>query len=287
MVLPILSAIIGCLGGAMSIATAFKKESSETIVGHGRGDGFFKFYSHSLIGDRTIRMNLMEKYLDRIVSRIMRDQSPALQVHKQDILDEIMDTKDFESYTMKGESHMVNSVGYNKNVGQLFMNIYTFDPMTHEVYGPGCTIQYMKIQVDFNLAQDWMIVSKTKARFNKATQHQEFKYIDEKAVDMKDVVKAISIAVAPAVLGLVKLPESFMTCLDSVIKSQIENPSPELQISQEQLQASQQQFNDMVARQEKYMENVRSGFDKIAGELGKIGQPEPVANSRHYRHRRH
>lgn len=278
MALAIVSGIIGCLGGAMKIASAFKTQAATTIVGSGKGTGFFKFYSNSLVGNRAIPESGMPTYLDRMMAHIMAEQSPIVQANKAAIVADLQDIKDFESYAWGDCDNMVNTVSYNKMSGSLFMYVYVFSPFIHERLGNGVKVANMKIHVDFTLPKDWIIVSKVKSSFFKATMNQEIQYLDTKSVKLTDVIEAISIAVAPAVLGLVKLPDRFMACLDSIIKSQMEHPDAGIVTAPtaEQSAAAYQQFQDMRQAQDNYAQNAQSGFQDIIGSLGTMGGSTPA-----------
>lgn len=281
MALAVVSGIIGCLGGAMKIASAFKTQSATTIVGSGTGTGFFKFYSNSVVGNRAMAESSMPQYLDRMIANIMKEQSPIVQANKDAIRDELQDIKDFESYAWGDCDNMVNTVTYNKASGSLFLYIYVFSPFIHERRGNGVKVANMKIHVDFTLPKDWIIVSKVKSSFFKCTMNQEIQYLDQKTVQMKDVIEAISIAVAPAVLGLVKLPDRFMACLDAIIQTQMQNPDAGIVTapSAEASSAAYQQFQDMRTAQDNYAQNAQSGFQDIIGSLGSMGQSTPAPSN--------
>ncbi|EAX96064.1 hypothetical protein TVAG_265530 [Trichomonas vaginalis G3] len=277
MALAIASGIISCLAGALKIASAFKTQSSTQIVGSGKGTGFFKFYSNSAVGTRSIAARSCGAYIDRMISNIMADQSAIVQAHKQNIINDLTDIKDFESYAWGDCDNMVNTVSYEKASGSLYMYIYTFSPFISDTRGEGVRVSNMKIHVDFVMPKDWIIVSKIKSSFFKCTMNQEIQYLDTKSIQMSDVIEAVAIAVAPAVLGLVKLPERFLNVLDTVIKSQMANPDRGIVTAPTAEQSAQAyaQFQDMRNKQQEYDQRASEGFSDIKAAIDALGQKGP------------
>ena len=271
--LGIMSGVIGALKGAVQIASMFKTQSSESIVGSGSGTGFWKYYSNSAVGTRSVAANRCGDYIDLMIGRIMNEATPALQSHTNEIIADLQDISEFESYVWGECDNMINTVNYNQGAGQLYMYVYTFSPFIHETRGEAVKIQTMKIRADMKLAQDWIIVQKTKASFFKATSSQEIQYLPQKGIQTKDIVDAISIAMAPAVLGLVQLPERFMTVLDSLLKQQMDNPNAGVVTapSAEQTQQAYEQFKEMRAAQDAYTENALKGFDTMSDAIKELG----------------
>ena len=273
MVFAVLSGIISALGGALQIASAFKTQSATTSVGSGCGSGLWKFYSNSAVGTRSMAASSCGEYISRLITRVMKEATPEMQQHTDDIIADLQDIKDFESYAWGDCDNMVNTVNYNKGAGTLFMYVYTFSPFIHETRGEAVQISTMRINCNMELAKDWMIVSKAKSSFFKASVSQEIQYLPEKGLDVNAIVNAISIAMAPAVLGLVKLPDRFMTVLDSLLKEQMENPDKGVITAPtaEQTQAAYQQFQDMRTAQDNYEKNAETGFANLTQALKDLG----------------
>ena len=273
MVFAVLSGIISALGGALQIASAFKTQSATTIVGSGSGTGFWKYYSNSAVGTLSMSQSKCSEYVSRLITRVMQEATPEIQQHTDDIISDLQDIKDFESYAWGDCDNMVNTVNYNKGSGTLYMYVYTFSPYIHEKLGEAVQVSTMRINCNMELAKDWMIVSKAKSSFFKASVLQEIQYLPDKGLDVNAIVNAISIAMAPAVLGLVKLPDRFMTVLDSLLKEQMENPDRGVITAPtaEQTEAAYQQFQDMRTAQDNYEKNAEEGFQNLSQEVKNLG----------------
>ena len=103
---------------------------------------------------------------------------------------------------------------------------------------------------------------------------QEIQYLPKKGLDERSIVEAISVAMAPAALGLVKVPESFMKILDTLLKQQMEHPDKSVITAptKEQTEQAYQAYNDMVKAQAEYEKNAMEGFANISEEIKKLGQ---------------
>ena len=268
-----MSGIIGALGGALKIASAFKTQSSTSIVGSGNGTGFWKFYSNSNVGTQPVRAEHCGKYVSKMINKIMNEATPALQTHTQEIIDELNDVSEFESYLLGDCDSMVNTANYNKGSGTFFLYCYTFSPFIHETFGQCVNIQTLKIKIDMQLAKDWIIVQKAKSSFFSCSVSQEIQYLPEKGLQTSHIINAISIAMAPAVLGLVKLPDRFMTILDTLFQEQIANPNQGVITAPtaEQTAAAYEQFKDMRTKQEEYEKNAADGFSQMSEALAALG----------------
>jgi len=274
MALAVISGVIGAIGGALKIAKAFSTQSGTEITKTGSGAGFWNFYSNSNVATLSLSANRCGEYIDRMVRKITKFSTPALQKHTDEIIENLQDIKDFESYGWGDCDNMVNTVDYHTDSGSLFIYIYTFSPFIHPSRGEGVKIQTLKIIVKLQLAKDWMIVSKVKASFFKTSMKQEIQYIPNKGIKMEHIIEAISIAMAPAVLGLVQLPERFMTMLDTMLKDQQANPDKGIVTAPtaEQTAATYERFKEMQAKQDSYEENAQSGFKDLGDALAALGK---------------
>jgi len=283
MTFAIITGVISAINGALNIAKAFATQSAEIVVGSGKGTGFWKFYSNSYLGTKAIAMNRVPEYIDKMVDRITKEASPALARKKNDLIDYLQAIKEFDSYVLDECNNMVNVVDYSKSQGTLFFYITTFSPFIHSKRGEGCKIETISIKVDMKLAKDWMIIQKAQTSFFRSSCHDEIQYLNEKGMKMSDVVEAISVAMAPAVLGLIKLPKGYMKILDTMFKEQqahpergtIKGPTPEQQAQ------AYQNFKNMQDRQDKYEENAKEGFKALGNALSlglKGPETEPPLN---------
>jgi hypothetical protein len=270
--LAVVSGIIAALGGALQIASSFKRSTETHTTGTGSGTGFWKYFSNTDIGTMAISAANVGPYITRMTEMIVRDTNSNIQKNLQNIVDDLNEIKYFESYNYGDCDNMVNSVSYNRNKGSLFLYIYTFTPF---IKGgkEAVRIQTLKCTVNLKLASDFLVVSKLKTSFMKCTMSQEIQYIPRKGIDSKAIVDSISIAMAPAVLGLVKVPERFMNIMKSLLKQQMERPDKSIITAPtaEQTKAALERFEEMVKVQANYEKNAKEGFKNISDEIKKLG----------------
>ena len=273
MALACISGIIGCIGGALKIAKAFSTQSMTSIQQTGSGSGFWRYYSNSAVGSLSMSVTKCDVYIQSMINRITKETTPEIQAKKAEIIEFLSDIKEFESYAWGDCDRMVNTVDYNKATGTLFVYIFTFSPFIHPRKGEGVRVQTLRICCNMELAKDWMVVSKVKASFFKTTATSEIQYIPNKSIKMSDVIEAISIAMAPAVLGLVQLPERFMTMLDSILKDQQANPQKGIVTAEtsEQVAQKYQAFKEMQAKQDEYIQNAQTGFSDLSEAISALG----------------
>jgi hypothetical protein len=214
----------------------------------------------------------MEKYINKQITRITKNTNSELKAHTQEIIDDLEDICEFESYLWGDCDNMVNTVNYDANdeKGSLYLYTYTFSPL-ETTKGDAVKVSLMKIRVShLQLAKDWMVVSKVKTSFLKAKMSQEIQYVPKKGLEMDSIINAIAIAMAPCVLGLVKLPDRFMTVLDTLLKEQMANPSAGVITSptSEQTAALYEKFKEMQAKQDEYGSSAQDGISDIVSALG-------------------
>jgi len=271
--LTVVSGIVAAIGGALKIASSFKSQTEVHTAGTGSGTGFWKYFSNTNVGTMTISPSKVGPYISRMVNTIMKESNPTIQKNIEDIVEDLNDIKDFESYNFGDCDNMVNSVSYNKNVGSLFLYVYTFTPLTLGMK-EAVRVQTLKCTLNMKLASDFMVVSKMKTSFMKCTMSQELQYIPKSGLDTTSIINAISIAMAPAALGLVKVPERFMTVLDSLLRQQMEHPDKSIITAptREQTEAAYERFNEMVKAQAEYDKNALNGFKDLSDEIKKLGE---------------
>ena len=221
------NAILRCSWSALKFLKAFQIRSG-TIVQTREGRCFWRrYYSFSPVSSKAIRESLMDHYLDRMIKTVTKEASPKLQSHYTEILNDLQEIKDFEAYTEDTCDNSVTTFDYNQGTGTLFIYIYSFSPFYNQRKKQNfIKISKVKMTSKCSLARDWMIITKVKSSFFKTTSISELKYLDEKSVELNDVIEAMSIAFAPAMLGLCKLPPRFVKVISNMCEQQITNPSP-------------------------------------------------------------
>ena len=266
------NAIMGCACGALKILKAFSTQSYETIDQTGKATGFWKFYSCSSVSNKSIREELMDKYLDRMIKRVTKEATPKFQSYYTEILNDLQDIKDFESYSEDTCDNSVTTFDFSKANGILFVYIYNFSPYYNQrKKHDSIKISTVKMMARCSLAKDWMIITKVKSSFFKTTSKSELKYLDEKEVQLKDVIEAMSIAFAPAMLGLCKLPERFVKVIASMCEQQMTNPSPGITPpTSEQKQQALDTLKDFRESSNKALDDAQKAFK--SEELG-LGTP--------------
>lgn len=241
MFLGLISGLVGALfsSTSMSLITAIKKET-----------GFAQFYSYAFFQSSAFAANRCKENINYMINGIMKNAAPSIQSKKDEIIQDLNDISEFEFYEEIKCEKMVSTINYNKNVGQMFIHIHTFSPSMHPTKGRIVLKESLDLSVKMELAKDWMIVTKAKASFFGASVSQEIHYIPNKGIEMKNIVEAIAIALAPAVLGVVKLPGSFINICGSILEGQRKNPNAGVITSPTSAQTEQALsiFHEMEAR---------------------------------------
>lgn len=254
------------LAGANSLLSMFRSSSSSQITGGGPGHWFWEFCSCSVISTTPIGLEDFPRFMKDEVDHILKHQSFSIYSKKDEFFRKLKTHEEYKSY-YKGQClNAINSIGYNKDSGSLHMFIYTFTPNI-SIWGEKyVNVKTMNVELKYKMAKNWIIVSKINTNFFRCTATSEIKYLPQKEFSMSDVVQAIGIAIAPAVLGIIPVPPEFLTVMNAAIQHDYETkvkqgiiaPSPEVLAQQGQL------FQQMVQRQdERNNQTVQAAIDSI------------------------
>lgn len=266
----LLGGVGSLLSGASTMMGMFKKQKGTMITGSGQGRGFWNFFSKSNIAKIPISADDVHVAVDEYFNTIITDP-----VMKKTLMDDkfyytLHSHLQYRSYVLGECFNAMNTVRYDKNSGKLFFYIYTLSPVLSEVWGETkkvLIIESMGLEINFDMAKDWMIVTHMKTNFMKGYIKDEFKYIDEKSIRMDDVVEAIGIAMAPAYLGLIKVPEQFVQAMNNAFlkesKEAAKEPSPELKSQATQI------FSTLVQNQQQMNQQTQDGLQKLADDFHK------------------
>ena len=257
---------LGLISGL--VQALFSSTSVSMISAVIEGKGYWQFYSTSAYVSRAISSEKCKQYIAYMIDQAMEDSSPGFRSKANEIIQDLNEIADFEMYDETKCQKMINTISYNQGNGKLFVYLHTFAPSIHPTKGPIVLTEYLKISVKLELAKDWMIVTKGSGNFFGCSISQEIQYIPNKGIELKHIVEAISIALAPAVLGVVKLPERFMNICGSILQSQSKSPKAGVITAQTSEQAKQalSLFNTMADKQKSL---VKSGLSQIGGTLMK------------------
>ena len=187
-----------------------------------------RFFNCSSVSHKFFNEKLIDKYIARMIKAHTKEATPGLQNHFTEILNDIQDIKEFESYSKESCDNSVTTINYNPFSSNLYIHIQNFNPYYDEnkKRNSVAVSRVMMISRGNYFSKEWMIVTKLKANSFKISSASELKYIDQKAVQLEDVIEAMSIAFAPAMLGLCKLPERFVKVITNMCEQHIANPSP-------------------------------------------------------------
>ena len=259
MFLGLISGLVGALFSSTSISVI------SAVV---EGKGFWEFYSTSAYVSRAISSASCKQYITYMINQAMDDSSPGFRSKANEIIQDLAEISEFEVYDEDKCQKMINTISYNQGAGKLFLYIHTFAPSIHPTKGKIVKTEYIKISVKLELAKDWMIVTKGSGNFFGCSISQEIQYIPNKGIELKHIVEAISIALAPAVLGVVKLPDRFMNLCGSILRNQSKSPDPRV-ITAQTSQQAQQALSLFDSMAEKQKSLVKSGLSQIGGGLTK------------------
>ena len=213
--------------GALNIAKSFATQSITTIDQMGKTNGFWKYYSNTSVSTKAFREELLDKYMSKMIKDVTKEASPSLQNQYNNIIDDLQEIKEFETAAEKICDNSVSTMNYNKGSGTFFFYIYNFNPFYNELRHH-ISIQVSKIMMraECQLGKDWMIVTKVKSSFFSSTACSELHYLEDKSIQLKDIAEVIAMAFAPAILGLVQLPERFIMTITNICQKQLDNPEP-------------------------------------------------------------
>jgi hypothetical protein len=277
-------AVISAISGAIKIVQSFKTEVMQTIVGTGRGEGFWNYYSFSNIETMTIKMERGEDFIRNyiVAKALAQAKSPAIQQHKQEITDYMIALADFQGYEFETAQKALNTVSYNNEDLTLFMWIYTFTPL--EIRGKE-VLRYEGMRLEtkgIKLAKDWMLVNTVSSNMLKQKNVIEHRYLPA-SLTITKIIDAIAVAFAPVALGLVKVPSGFLDAMKSCVQQAKVSDLPQ-PMTKEQLEYAQRTYDAFVARQKERdalaIEGIKEIGEAIGLQLEKMAPPEDLA---HYR----
>ena len=257
----IATAVVKALQGAIKIVHAFRTEVYDIPVSSGHGHGFWDFYSYSSVESFAVRMSDANKYVSKMIARVTKDLSSSMEKYRTEIIEDMTENLNFETYQFEQCEGSVNQISYSGNEGKLNFYVYTFTPGVSKRNNIEILkTEQMYCKIEMRIAQDWILINHIKSSFSKTTNSLELQYLPT-AIDSAKVVEAVSIAFAPAVLGLMKVPTKFLELLKASIKQKVEDPYSG--ISKETYEQSEKLFDDMINRQKEKDELYQEGVKEI------------------------
>lgn len=220
--------IINCIFTVMSFANKFMMQFAQEYANHGGrgyygGEGFYGFLSDSRVFENSVPIEMMDKYLIMITNQAFRDQSLAVQQKRDEYLNNLGQIKRFSSYRYAQSVNCINNIMYNKNKGKLYCSIHTFTPYMKEIKGNKRKMircEGININIDFEMAKDFIILAKVKANWFRGSYSEELRWIDNKAITPDSITHAMSMALAPIILGICQMPKGFVTMVEIMTQDQ-------------------------------------------------------------------
>lgn len=189
---------------------------SQPIEG-GNLKGFWKFYSCSHIGKADIPVNYMDKYIDMVLKKSLEDKDIIYLRYGDIFIRKLKTIKHFRSYNFGQTVSSINSVIYSKSRGELKLYVYTFTPYMHKTLNKTAMVEWLDMKLKIDLAKNFVILSKIKANWFSGSYSEEIRWMD-KSIDYNHITHAIAIALAPCMIGLVKIPPSFVREIQILVK---------------------------------------------------------------------
>lgn len=243
-----ISGLNSLASGAANLLSLFRTQKASTIIGGGKGRGFWDFYSCSVISTVNVGVDQFPEYMQETVDWITKDQTVLSQDKKYEFLRVVKQHLQYHSYRYGVCMNSICSVSYTKNTGFLKMYIYTFCPsistMFQEKY---IQAKHMSVDLRFNMAKDWIIIAHIKTNALKVRCNDELKYLDDKEINMQEVYEAIGIALTPCALGLVQVPPEFIVMIKCAFEKQEIADKPG--VDPAQAQRANEMFRSMFDQQ--------------------------------------
>ena len=241
----------------LNIAKAFSTHSADMIDASGKGHGWWEFYACADFSSKGTREENMDRYLKKIIKHVTKEATPALQARYNELLEFLQDTKDFQDATEIICDKSVTAINFNQGSGTIFFYIYNFNPFFNTYTNHRIVkMTSVKMEAKCKLAKDWMIVTKVRSSFFKSSVFTELRYLEPKDVQFNNIAEAISMAFAPAILGLVQFPDRFLATISNLLQQQINNPSegitpPSAEKRQQALDMAKQCREESIQRLDK------------------------------------
>lgn len=213
---------------AVSFANGFMNKFLLKYGGQagGRGyytqDGFYDYTANVYIHEQAVAVEYLDKYLGKVIDSCVRDGSAAVASKAQEMIDYLKTVKRFSSYKFGSCVNSVNSVVYNKNKGELYLKLIYLEPYLIKARGTtfkAARASHLYFSIHFEMAKDFVILAKVKANWFRGVYSEELRFIDEKAITKETVTQAMAMALAPCILGIVKMPAAFITQVEIIAQN--------------------------------------------------------------------
>lgn len=215
----ILTAIFSALKFANSLVTGYVSDMTmQPIKESFDKSAFFKFYSHSRVAQYSVPLTYMSGIIESILKDTMTDR---VYLHKDEFVVHLQKMAKFESYRYGVCVNGINTVSYSKLTGLLYMRLDTFTPYIHKNPKINKAVRHesLSIKLAFDLCKDFYIANTIRANILGATSSEEIRWMDKKSLNINHITHAISIAIAPVILGIVEIPPSFAKQVQIIVHS--------------------------------------------------------------------
>lgn len=212
--LTVLSGLVQALHGAKDILASYRNQTYKNCS----NSVFWNFYSCSSISETPIAIDAFQTYMQDEIELFFEKYPFLSDSEKSKILKDAMALKVQRSY-VEGEClHGITFMAYNNVTRKLHINILTVSPFLSKFTGEKCArIRSCAISLAFNMSKSWFSVNFVKSYKGEATTSNELSF----GTSVSNITDMISLALSPAVLGLVKLPDEFLTLCQIISKQEV------------------------------------------------------------------
>ena len=243
--LAFIGGFFSALNTGLDILKQFRSESVSQVVGSGHATGFWDFCSYSEVSQIMLKVDLAEEFVTQsLIPKVIKCDTQQMKDYKDDIAEELKGVARYAELSVGETNKAFTTTSYSKNAGKLWFFVYVFNAETTYAK-PVVRCNTMHLEIEMKMAQDWLLVNHIETSFMKAKNTFELQYLP-KGIKVSDVQQAIAIALAPAVVGLIEMPDRFVKMLGAVINSTKEDDLP--QYTSGTMQQITEQYNQMIDR---------------------------------------
>lgn len=257
--LMIIQGVLKAVQGALSIAQAFTKERQQYIGASGEGKGFWSFYSFSRIDHFTTIYEMAPQYIKtQLVPNILKHAGPEFANKKDELVDELTGIADYAELSVPGNNIALSAATYHDGTGKMNFFVCSLVP-DKAIIGDALGVRFetLRCEISMTLAQNWMLVCNIESQFTSTKSSWEIQYLPT-GIDAEKICDAISVAMAPAVLGLIEMPEGFMKAMQKTIehhdKTEVDLIDPEMM---------KKAWDETMKRQKQRDEQFQKGVDLL------------------------
>lgn len=218
--LSVLSGLVQSLQGAKDILSSFRKKHMNLSIAQ-----FKNFYSSTGTYDIPLGPEDFPQYIQDEVGAFINAYPFLNKTQKEKIINDSLRLQNQRSYK-KGEClHGISLAAYNNKTQQLNLLLITVSPFISTAWNehlPALMCKSTRISFNISMNTSWLVFNAIKTYKNDITSNIEYR---TDAVDPKclaNITDMIALAFSPGILGILQLPEEFLTLSQLVLKQQSE-----------------------------------------------------------------